>query len=246
MLARRHVALLSVVALAALVGATGPGSCQAPYHAMVRWTSYGIPHVQASDWGSLGYGYGFAFAHDNLCVLAEDVVEANAELSRYFGPGGGNLQSDFIWALYNADPADDPGGAGTAPGAAFDVAGLAPQLGDPDGMVGQVVFPEVAGALREDVADERLGAPRDLNLDGAVDAANHAGDYRVLDRVPVRFRCRCTRDRGENALLALGRDDLEAMIVEKDHADVRCEFCADVYRFDGDAVRAALERLGSA
>ena len=76
-----------------------------PYKAKVSWTSFGIPHVIASDWGGLGYGYGYAFARDNLCTLAEDVVEATAQLSRFFGPGGGNLPSDFVWALFNSDAA---------------------------------------------------------------------------------------------------------------------------------------------
>ena len=97
--------VLAALTIAVLVGAVGAGSCGKPYVAEVRWTAYGIPHVQASDWGGLGYGYGYAFARDNLCTLAEDVVEANGENSRYFGPSGGNLQSDFVWALYNSDDA---------------------------------------------------------------------------------------------------------------------------------------------
>jgi len=31
------------------------------YRAQVFRTSYGIPHIKATDWGSLGYGYGYAF-----------------------------------------------------------------------------------------------------------------------------------------------------------------------------------------
>ena len=27
------------------------------YNVDIRWTSYGIPHVKADDWGSLGYGF---------------------------------------------------------------------------------------------------------------------------------------------------------------------------------------------
>ena len=92
---------------------------------------------------------------------------------------------DEVWARYNADPADDPGAAGSAPGAAFDVPGLTPVAGDADGRVGRIVFPEQAGALREDFVDARMGTPRDLDLDGAIDAADHAGDYRVL---PVLVR----------------------------------------------------------
>jgi len=90
-----------------------------------------------------------------------------------------------VWALYNTDPADDPGGAGTAPGAGFAVQGLAPVPGDADGLVGSVIFPEIGGELREDSPDSKLGMPRDLDLDGAVDAGNHAADYRVL---PVLVR----------------------------------------------------------
>jgi acyl-homoserine-lactone acylase len=36
------------------------------YSAEIRRTEYGIPHILASDYGSLGYGYGYAFAQDNL------------------------------------------------------------------------------------------------------------------------------------------------------------------------------------
>jgi acyl-homoserine-lactone acylase len=73
------------------------------YHASVRRTSFGIPHVRASDWGSLGYGYGYAFAQDNFCVLAGDVLVATGTRSRFFGPQGGNLASDFVFALINTD-----------------------------------------------------------------------------------------------------------------------------------------------
>ena len=80
-----------------------------PYKAEVRWTSFGIPHVRASDWGGLGYGYGYAFARDNVCTLALDVVESTGQLSRFFGPGGGNLQSDAVWALFNSDARTEEG-----------------------------------------------------------------------------------------------------------------------------------------
>lgn len=90
-----------------------------------------------------------------------------------------------LFRLYNAYPDDDPAGKGTAPGAAFDVAGLTPRAGDPDGRVGRIVFPTVdlpggAQALREDVVDARVGMPRDLNGDDAPDALDHANDYVLL------------------------------------------------------------------
>lgn len=66
------------------------------YDAQIRWTSYGIPHVKANDWGSLGYGFAYATATDAFCTLARDVAMARGDLSRYLGPGNGNRESDVF------------------------------------------------------------------------------------------------------------------------------------------------------
>ena len=99
---------------------------------------------------------------------------------------------DQVFALYNDAPGDDPGGTGTAPGADIAGAGLSARPGDPDGMAGEILFPTLTGApasLREDVIDPKLGTPRDLDGDGAVDALDHSGDYLILP-VVVRFSWR--------------------------------------------------------
>ena len=41
------------------------------YDATIRYTEYGIPHIAAQDYGGLGYGYGYAIAKENICVLAD-------------------------------------------------------------------------------------------------------------------------------------------------------------------------------
>ncbi|MEM7307007.1 MAG: type II secretion system protein [Planctomycetota bacterium] len=97
-----------------------------------------------------------------------------------------------VFALYNQDPADDPGGAGSAPGARFAVDGLAPAEDSPDGLTGEITFADVAGAgtarlLREDVANDLLGTPRDLNGDSMIDGDDHAADYYLL---PISIRIR--------------------------------------------------------
>ena len=70
-----------------------------PYEADIRWTTYGIPHISASNFGSLGYGLGFAFARDHGCVLADQLVKVHGERSKYFGAGDQrqNLDADFGW-----------------------------------------------------------------------------------------------------------------------------------------------------
>ncbi len=37
-------------------------------------TEGGIPHIVGANFGDVGYGYGYAFAQDNLCTMANDYV----------------------------------------------------------------------------------------------------------------------------------------------------------------------------
>ena len=70
-----------------------------PYTATVRWTEYGIPHIQADEYGSLGYGMGYAFAQDHACTLMDQIVMVRSERSRWFGAGPDGLYTDqdFGW-----------------------------------------------------------------------------------------------------------------------------------------------------
>ena len=68
----------------------------AEFESTIRWTSYGIPHVKASDWKGLGYGFAYATARDAVCVIARDLIMVNGEQSRYFGPEDGHLESDVF------------------------------------------------------------------------------------------------------------------------------------------------------
>jgi type II secretory pathway pseudopilin PulG len=95
-----------------------------------------------------------------------------------------NHPFEQMFALYDADPSDDPNGAGTGPGPHFKVPGLTST--NEAGWVGTISFPTVQSALREDVVDEALGMPRDLNADGNIDTADHAADCILL---PIRVRC---------------------------------------------------------
>ncbi|WP_206297376.1 penicillin acylase family protein, partial [Pseudomonas viridiflava] len=51
--------------------------------AQVRRTTFGVPHIVAADERGLGYGIGYAYAQDNLCLLANEIVTVNGERSRY-------------------------------------------------------------------------------------------------------------------------------------------------------------------
>jgi len=51
-------------------------------------TRYGVPHVTARDYAGLGYGSGYVFAEDNVCLLADQFVTLDGERSKYFGADG--------------------------------------------------------------------------------------------------------------------------------------------------------------
>lgn len=103
-----------------------------------------------------------------------------------------------IYAAYNAWPEDDPAGMTEVPGNTFEVQGLSTNGGGQlPAAVGEVVFPEQARQLREDVVDAALGMPRDLNLDSVIDALPKTTDYAML---PVLIRLRWWGRTGENVL----------------------------------------------
>ena len=86
-------------------GQGGSGGTLPPedYAATIVRTTFGIPHVTADDFGSLGYGAGYAYAQDNFCVLMREIVRSNGETARYFGEEDGNLNQDYVYTFFNDD-----------------------------------------------------------------------------------------------------------------------------------------------
>lgn len=72
--------------------------------------------------------------------------------------------------------------------------------------------------------------------------------YRLFNEQPVRlfeprnlkFACSCSRERSEGALLSLGKDEVEELLIEKGSIDIDCQFCNQHYHFSADEVRKLL------
>ena len=62
----------------------------------------------------------------------------------------------------------------------------------------------------------------------------------LLERTPLNYRCTCSRQRMERALLSIGRDDLQEIIDDDQGAELCCHFCNSVYRFTTEELRALL------
>ena len=55
---------------------------------------------------------------------------------------------------------------------------------------------------------------------------------RVFGGHPVKFECRCSRERVANVLRSLGAEEVRSVIEEQGVCTVTCEFCQRPYKFD--------------
>ncbi len=109
---RMRIVAVSILALAigafAVPGALASGGNLGRHTVTVTRDRAGIPHIVARSFTALGYGEAEAFAADNLCTFANDIVTLRGERSKYFGPDGlainysagtsaTNLDSDLYW-----------------------------------------------------------------------------------------------------------------------------------------------------
>jgi acyl-homoserine-lactone acylase len=102
------VTMLAVVATSIFTGTALAADPDSGLQATIRRTSHGIPHISASDFGGLGFGYGYAAAQDNICVLADIYTTVDGQRSRFSGSGPlGTFGSTGSWSQ---------GGNGTQPG----------------------------------------------------------------------------------------------------------------------------------
>ena len=65
-----------------------------------------------------------------------------------------------------------------------------------------------------------------------------------METTPVEYKCYCTRERVEGALISLGEKELTEIIREGKTFPVECQFCDKKYLFAPDDIRDLLKRIG--
>jgi molecular chaperone Hsp33 len=60
----------------------------------------------------------------------------------------------------------------------------------------------------------------------------HEETIQLFDPEPVAFRCSCSIDRMERALLLMSHEEIQELLQAYKKVDVRCEFCNNQYTFD--------------
>lgn len=87
----RPLPLLGAALLGLSACASAPLQETAKYEVSITRTQFGIPHITATDFASLGFGAAYTRAQDNVCLLADTYMSFAGERSKYFGADGDAL-----------------------------------------------------------------------------------------------------------------------------------------------------------
>lgn len=101
---------------------------------------------------------------------------------------------------------------------------------------------EVASKLEENVSrvSSVTGILETGSLEDVINAFMEGIEYDVFDKSEVGYRCNCSRQRCEKALISLGDDDFRSLY-EDEKTEMNCSFCERKYVFthsDLDALDA--------
>jgi len=80
------------------------------------------------------------------------------------------------------------------------------------------------GMLPEDMIHHLMG---DLDVD-------------ILEKIPTRYFCNCSKERVSGAIASIGRADLQEMIDDGETIEVNCHFCGSHYYFTTDELKEFL------
>ncbi len=111
---------------------------------------------------------------------------------------------------------------------------LQPLPGCPDEIISEL---ELRSPLFGDISRELCYDPMRVLMERWFDRLHPV----VLESHPLTYRCNCSRNRMERALIALGKEELTAMIAdETEGAQLACHFCKKVEEFTQDDLRTLL------
>jgi len=68
----------------------------------------------------------------------------------------------------------------------------------------------------------------------------HDEDLRLFETMPVRFACRCSRERVAGLIRMVGADEVRQALADRGTIDVTCEFCGERYVVSREEAQQAL------
>ena len=56
-------------------------------------------------------------------------------------------------------------------------------------------------------------------------------NVKLLDTMPIKFECQCSKDRYSRAIIGLGKEEIQDMIETEGGIEAQCHFCNETYAF---------------
>lgn len=64
----------------------------------------------------------------------------------------------------------------------------------------------------------------------------------ILDTMPAKFYCNCSKDRIEKAIISIGKKDIQEMIDDNKDIEVNCHFCNTHYKYSVDELKDIIKK----
>ena len=68
-------------------------------------------------------------------------------------------------------------------------------------------------------------------------------ELEILETSPIEYRCYCSRERMERALISLGPEQLRSLMEEQGSAELTCQFCDNVQTFTHEQLQGLLDDM---
>lgn len=69
------------------------------------------------------------------------------------------------------------------------------------------------------------------------------GNVKILETMPVQFKCQCSKERFGAAIKSLGIQEIQEMIAEDGGAEAVCHFCLEKYQFDDTELEGFINEI---
>lgn len=90
-------------------------------------------------------------------------------------------------------------------------------------------FPAISSLIQEGYTPEQI-----------ISRLFEGEQVKFHETMPIQFRCKCSKERLENAIIGLGEEEIKKMIAEDHGAEASCHFCNEVYTFTEAELEALL------
>ncbi len=83
-----------------------------------------------------------------------------------------------------------------------------------------------------------------MNIEEILNFIFEGMDLKIIGEMKPKYKCDCSRERVERALMSIGKDELKSLYEDGKSEELRCNFCDKVYEFTHEDIGKMLRGLG--